>query len=161
MDKLTPSQRSENMSRIRSTDTKPEMEVRRYLHAHGFRYSLHTKKLPGHPDICLSHWHTVIFVNGCFWHRHEGCRQATTPRSNTEFWENKFARNVERDKQVREQLTAAGWKVITVWECEVKKRLPDLPDMIRDNSKQNIAPGESSCQAIQQTATGHGAKVVS
>ena len=108
MDHLTPEKRSANMSRIRSKDTKPEMVVRRHLHALEVRYSLHSSKLPGHPDIVLPKWHTVIFVNGCFWHRHEGCRTATMPRSNVEFWQAKFDRNVARDKKERAALEAAG-----------------------------------------------------
>ena len=131
MDRITPEQRSYTMSRIRSKDTKPELVVRRHLHALGFRFRLHTAKLPGHPDIVLPKWHTVIFINGCFWHRHEGCRLATMPKSNVEFWETKFARNVARDARELEALAAAGWRVIVLWECEVKTRLQTLPDEIR------------------------------
>lgn len=134
MDRLTPEERSELMSKIRSKDTKPELIVRKHLHALGFRYRLHPKKLPGHPDICLPKYNTVVFVHGCFWHRHEGCKIATTPKSNVEFWETKFRRNVERDLRVREQLQQLGWRVLVVWECELKTRLPSLPDEIRDSS---------------------------
>jgi len=136
MDKITKEQRSYTMSRIRSKDTKPEMLVRLHLHALGFRYRLHDSKLPGHPDIVLPKWHTVIFVNGCFWHRHEGCKVATTPKSNIDFWQAKFARNVARDIKEHNALESAGWHVIIVWECEVKKRLGTLPDEIR-NIKQD------------------------
>lgn len=132
MDRISPEQRSEVMSRIRSKDTKPEMVVRRHLHALGFRYRLHSSKLPGHPDIVLPKWHTVIFVNGCFWHRHEGCKTATMPKSNVEFWQAKFDRNVARDKKEHAALEAAGWHVIVIWECEVKKRLDRLPFIIRN-----------------------------
>lgn len=129
---FTIEQRSEVMSRIRSKDTKPEMVVRRHLHALGFRFRLHSSKLPGHPDIVLPKWHTVIFVNGCFWHRHEGCKTATMPKSNVEFWQAKFDRNVARDKKEHAALEAAGWHVIVIWECEVKKRLDRLPFIIRN-----------------------------
>jgi len=132
MDKFTKEKRSEVMSHIRSKDTKPEMVVRRHLHALGFRYSLHSSKLPGHPDIVLTKWHTVIFVNGCFWHRHEGCKTATMPKSNVEFWQAKFARNVARDQKEHAALEAAGWRVIVLWECEVKKRLDNLPSLIKN-----------------------------
>jgi len=97
----------------------------------GFRYRLHSSKLPGHPDIVLPKWHTVIFVNGCFWHRHEGCKAASTPKSNVEFWTAKFQRNVSRDKMEHAALEAAGWHVIVIWECEVKKRMEELPSIIR------------------------------
>ena len=108
MDTISPEKRSEVMSHIRSKDTKPEMVVRRHLHALGFRYRLHSSKLPGHPDIVLPKWHTVIFVNGCFWHRHEGCKTATMPKSNIEFWTAKFERNVARDKKEHEGACSAG-----------------------------------------------------
>lgn len=127
MDTLSPEKRSEVMSHIRSKDTKPEMVVRRHLHALGFRFRLHSHKLPGHPDIVLPKWHTVVFVNGCFWHRHKGCKTATMPKSNVEFWQAKFDRNVARDKKEHAALEAAGWHVIVLWECEVKKRLETLP----------------------------------
>ncbi|MBR6060419.1 MAG: very short patch repair endonuclease [Lentisphaeria bacterium] len=130
MDTLTPEQRSATMSKIRSKNTKPEIVVRHHLHALGFRYRLHSSKLPGHPDIVLPKWHTVIFVNGCFWHRHEGCKVATMPKSNVEFWTKKFKRNVARDQKEHADLEAAGWRVIVVWECEIKKRLAQLAEEI-------------------------------
>jgi len=136
MDTITPEQRSYTMSRIRSRDTKPEMIVRRHLHALGLRYRLHDSKLPGRPDIVLPKWHTVIFINGCFWHRHEGCKIATMPKSNVEFWQAKFERNVERDAKGQKALRAAGWHVIVIWECEVKKRLETLPNEIRERLAQ-------------------------
>ena len=108
MDKITPEQRSYTMSRIRSKDTKPEMLVRRHRHALGFRYRLHYSKFPGHPDIVLPKWHTVIFVNGCFWHRHEGRKAASTPKSNVEFWNAKFERNVACDRKEHAALEAQG-----------------------------------------------------
>lgn len=122
-DRLTPEQRHNNMSHIRGKDTKPEMLVRRWLWSHGYRYRLHCRQLPGKPDIVLHRYRTCIFVNGCFWHGHEGCRSYTVPKSNTEFWEAKVARNRERDAEVLRMLEAMGWHCVTVWECELKPSL--------------------------------------
>lgn len=107
------------MSQIRSVNTGPEIIVRKQLHAAGYRYRLHVKSLPGRPDIVLPRYRTVIFVHGCFWHRHEDCRNAATPRTRPAFWQEKFAKNIERDRLVSSLLIAAGWKVEVVWECEV------------------------------------------
>ena len=126
MDRITPERRSKVMRRIRSKDTKLEMVVRHHLHALEVRYRLHSSKLPGHPDIVLPKWHTVIFVNGCFWHRHEGCKTATMPKSNVEFWQAKFDRNVARDRNEHVTLQAASWRVIVPWKCEVHNRLNSL-----------------------------------
>ncbi|ADZ72761.1 very short patch repair endonuclease [Polymorphum gilvum] len=120
VDFLSPSERSERMSRIRSSNTAPEVALRRAMHALGFRFRLHSKGLPGKPDIVLPRYKTVIFVHGCFWHRHRGCKVATTPKTNTEFWVEKFDRNVARDARTREQLERLGWRVIVVWECELR-----------------------------------------
>ena len=119
-DKISPSHRSWNMSRIKSKNTKPELRLRSFLHGLGFRFRVNRKDLPGKPDIVLPKYKTVIFVHGCFWHRHEGCKNATMPKSNTDFWEKKLAANIERDQRVKSELEALGWKVITVWECELK-----------------------------------------
>ncbi len=119
VDFLSPSERSERMSRIRSSNTSPEVALRSALHALGFRFRLHRKDLPGKPDIVLPGYRTAVFVHGCFWHRHNGCKIATTPKSNTEFWVEKFARNVARDARSRELLEAQGWRVIVIWECEL------------------------------------------
>ncbi|MCF1448552.1 DNA mismatch endonuclease Vsr [Agrobacterium vitis] len=119
VDTLTPAQRSERMSRIRSRDTKPEIALRKALHGLGFRFRVHKTGLPGKPDLVLPKYHCVIFVHGCFWHRHPGCKVATMPKSNTEFWADKFTRNVDRDKRVQKQLEEDGWHVIIVWECDV------------------------------------------
>lgn len=108
------------MSRIKGRDTGPEMRLRSLLHRAGFRFRLHPKELSGKPDIVLPKYHAVIFVHGCFWHRHDGCRNATTPSTRTDFWQAKFDGNVERDKRNRAALETAGWTVITVWECELK-----------------------------------------
>ncbi len=116
----SPATRSYNMSQIKGKDTKPEILVRHYLHAHGMRYRLHDRNLPGKPDIVLPKYRTVVFVHGCFWHRHEGCRYFVVPKTRTEFWLNKIGRNVANDERQQNELTAAGWKVLTVWECELK-----------------------------------------
>ena len=114
--------RSINMSHIRSTNSKPEEIVRKYLFAEGFRYRKNVKKLPGCPDIVLPKYKTVIFVNGCFWHKHD-CPRFVWPLSNQDYWRPKILRNVERDNQSRKELETLGWKVITVWECELKKNV--------------------------------------
>ena len=122
--------RSENMRRIRSKDTKPEMELRSALHRAGFRYGLNNKKVPGHPDIWMAKWNTAIFVNGCFWHRHTGCKYAYTPKSRTEFWTAKFEANVRRDEEVKKQLAEQGIRQLVVWECSLKKE-QDIADRVR------------------------------
>ena len=114
--------RSMNMSRIRSTNSKPEEIVRKYLFSKGFRYRKNVKKLPGCPDIVLSKYKTVIFVNGCFWHKHD-CPRFVWPSSNQEYWKPKILRNVERDKNNCRELSSKGWNVITIWECELKKKV--------------------------------------
>lgn len=123
MDNLSPERRSWNMSRIRGKDTKPELVVRSMLHRMGLRFRLHRKDLPGKPDIVLPKYRTVIFVHGCFWHRHRNCRFAYTPKTRQEFWQQKFVGTVERDKKKAKQLRRLGWRVMTVWECET--RSPD------------------------------------
>lgn len=113
-------QRRANMAAIHGRDTKPEMVVRRWLWHHGFRYRLNYRWLPGKPDLVLRKYRTCIFVNGCFWHGHEGCRYYTVPKTNTEFWVNKVKRNQERDRKVRDELALMGWRTITIWECDLK-----------------------------------------
>lgn len=112
--------RSRMMAGIRGKDTKPELALRRFLHARGFRYRLHTKNILGSPDIVLPKFNAVIFVHGCFWHRHTGCRYASAPSTRSEFWTAKFAANVMRDTSVRLALCKAGWRVATVWECALR-----------------------------------------
>ena len=137
-DTLSQTQRSYNMSRIRGKNTKPEILVRKGLHARGFRFRLHDKKLPGSPDIVLPKYGVAIMVNGCFWHGHKGCRYATKPKTNVEFWETKIARNRHRDEVTNAHLEALGWHVITVWECELRgesilaSRLDELAEEIRE-----------------------------
>ena len=137
-DTLSQTQRSYNMSRIRGKNTKPEILVRKGLHARGFCFRLHNKKLPGSPDIVLPKYGVAIMVNGCFWHGHKGCRYATKPKTNIEFWEAKIARNRHRDEVTTAHLEALGWTVITVWECELRNssqlddRLNALAEEIRN-----------------------------
>lgn len=120
VDRLSKEHRSWNMSRIGSCDTKPEKIVRSLLHRLGYRFRLHRRDLPGRPDIVLPKFKTVIFVHGCFWHRHQGCRYAYTPKSRETFWSNKFAQNVARDRRDQKDLCDAGWHVIIIWECETR-----------------------------------------
>jgi DNA mismatch endonuclease, patch repair protein len=123
MDVLTPEQRQRNMSRIRGKDTRPEMIVRRLLHNAGYRYRLHRRDLPGKPDLVFVSRRSVVLVHGCFWHRHS-CRYGRVkPHTNATFWENKISENVARDRRNRRALRAAGWHVLTIWECETKDRL--------------------------------------
>jgi len=119
-DRVSPERRSWNMSRIRGKNTKPEVLLRSLLHRRGFRFRLHSADLAGKPDLVLPRHRTVIFVHGCFWHRHQGCPYTTTPKSRTEFWQDKFKRTVERDRQKQSELEHAGWRVLIVWECELK-----------------------------------------
>lgn len=118
MDKLTKEHRSWNMSQIRSSDTMPERRVRSVLHKMGYRFRLHRKDLPGKPDIVLPKYKLVIFVHGCFWHRHRNCKYAYSPKSRIEFWRQKFADNVSRDRKVTHQLRKSGWRVAIIWECQ-------------------------------------------
>ena len=134
--------RSMNMSHIRSTNSKPEEIVRKYLFSQGFRYRKNVRKLPGCPDIVLAKFNTAIFVNGCFWHKHD-CPRFVWPSSNQEYWIPKIQRNVERDKKNVADLQALGWNVVIVWECELKKavreeRLKTLVDSIRQNEKNQM-----------------------
>lgn len=123
MDIKSKEARSYNMSRIRSKDTKPEEIVRKYLFSQGFRYRKNDARLPGTPDIVLPKYKTVIFVNGCFWHAHEGCKYFVWPKNNAGFWKKKIESNVLRDKNNYEELVAMGWRIVTIWECELKKNI--------------------------------------
>ena len=126
MDNKTAKQRSENMSHIRSSNTKPEEIVRKYLFAHGFRYRKNDKRYPGKPDIVLPKYRVQIFVHGCFWHQHYGCKYAAIPKSNQEYWLPKLKRNVSRDISIRESAGSSGWHLIIVWECALKKACRDV-----------------------------------
>lgn len=132
MDVFTAEKRSNVMSRIRGRDTRPEMIVRRLAHRLGYRFRLHRRDLPGRPDLVFPSRRKVILVHGCFWHRHPGCRHATTPATNAAFWRSKFARNTERDRRVLQSLRTAGWDPLVVWECETRD-VDRLASMIVDH----------------------------
>ena len=121
----SPSVRSYNMSRIKGRNTKPEMLVRKYLFSKGFRYRLHVKSLPGKPDIVLPKFKTVIFIHGCFWHGHQGCRYFVIPKTRTEWWIDKINGNIKNDKINREKLAIEGWRMIVLWECMLKPKTKD------------------------------------
>ena len=129
-DKLTPEKRSWNMSQIKGKDTKIEVEVRKYLFSKGYRFRKNDKRYPGKPDIVLPKYHVAIFVHGCFWHRHEGCKDATTPKTRTEFWLEKFDKNVKNDQIKQKKLRELGWKVIVIWECELKRSFQETMDKV-------------------------------
>ena len=130
-DNHTAEQRSRNMSAIRGTNTEPEKIVRAFLHKKGYRFRLHQKDLPGKPDIVLKKYRTIIEVRGCFWHRHPGCKYTTTPRSNKEYWESKFKTNIERDQKNFQKLLNMNWKVIIIWECELRHNEGKLDEIIQ------------------------------
>ena len=121
MDKHSKETRSYNMSRIKSSGTKPEELVRKYLFSRGLRYRKNVKDLPGRPDIVLPKYKTVVFVNGCFWHGHSGCKYFVMPKSNVEFWQEKISKTVMRDNETYEKLVELGWNVLLIWECQLKK----------------------------------------
>lgn len=127
MDTFSSHERSAIMRRVHGKDTVPEIQVRSILHRLGFRYALHKKDLPGAPDIVLTRHRTVVFVNGCFWHRHRGCKRASTPASRQDYWLPKFERTIARDKSAKRLLRKLGWRVIIVWECELRD-----PDRLRE-----------------------------
>lgn len=134
----TPEQRSYNMSRIRGKNTKPEELVRKYLFSQGFRYRKNDARLPGKPDIVLPKYKTVIFVNGCFWHAHEGCKYFVWPKNNADFWKKKIKGNIQRDNSNYRLLTHQGWKIIVVWECELKKKVVEqtLEKLVKEIKKE-------------------------
>lgn len=125
MDIKSPSERSKNMAAIHSRNTKPEVYLRKLLFARGYRYGLNSKTVPGHPDIYLKKYNTAIFVNGCFWHRHEGCKYAYMPKSRVEFWQKKFESNIKRDLKVKQELADMKVKQLVVWECTIKETKKD------------------------------------
>lgn len=132
VDPFTPQKRSETMSRVKSRNTKPELRVRSALHRLGYRFRLHRKDLPGKPDVILPKYGTAVFVHGCFWHQHPGCRKATMPVNNRDYWEAKLRRNVERDDKARRALEDLGWRVVTLWECEIPRKDDELRERLRD-----------------------------
>ncbi len=132
MDVVNKQTRSKMMSNIKSKNTKPELTIRSLLHQKGFRFRIHDKNLPGKPDIVLKKYNAVIFIHGCYWHRHENCKLASTPRQNVEFWNKKFSDNMRRDSEVFYQLKLLGWRTAVIWECSIrdKKNLPDYVDRL-------------------------------
>ena len=121
MDTITKEQRSRNMAAIHSVNTIPEIYLRKLLFSKGYRYSINFKKLPGHPDIYLRKYNTAVFIHGCFWHRYEGCKYSSTPKSKVEYWNKKFEMNINRDRVVKEELKNANVKCLVIWECSIKK----------------------------------------
>jgi DNA mismatch endonuclease (patch repair protein) len=145
-DIVSPGKRSDMMSGIRGKDTKPEIIVRQLLHRLGYRFRLHRKDLPGKPDIVLSKWHTVIFVNGCYWHGHEDCHLFRPPKTRTEFWTNKIAGNQARDERNHAALRDAGWNVVVIWECAVSKKLRLLDEQLEKAISAALASSNSLTQ---------------
>ena len=130
MDRLTPEKRSWNMSRIKEKDTSIEVKVRKYLFSKGFRYRKNDKRYPGKPDIVLPKYKTVIYVNGCFWHMHSGCKQGRLPKSNIDYWKEKLEKNVSNDELHLKQIKDMGWTPIVLWECELKKKFDDVMEAL-------------------------------
>ncbi len=143
-DHVSKEKRSENMSRIHGKNTKPELLVRHSLHKRGLRYLLHNENLPGKPDMTFPKYHTVLFVHGCFWHQHPNCKKASKPKSNSDYWREKFLRNKKRDEEVVNILESEGWKVIIIWECEIPNSFADsywefLAGKIRNHRGQSLS----------------------
>ena len=144
-DRLTSQQRHNCMSNIHSKNTKPELMVRRWLWSHGYRYRLNVKGVPGKPDIVMRRYRTAIFVNGCFWHGHEGCEKFKMPKTNVEFWDTKIRKNQERDKQNYQILQDNGWQVLVLWECQLTKKfiettMQEVEVMLHDYCLKTIGP---------------------
>ena len=139
----SPETRSFNMSQIKGKNTKPEEQVRKYLFSRGYRYRKNVSNLPGKPDIVLPKYKTCIFVNGCFWHKHEGCKYFVWPKNNAEFWKKKITGNVERDLRQQNELRLLGWKVVVIWECELKKdRFNETMASVEDKIRNSVTiPG--------------------
>ena len=147
-DIVSKEQRSKNMSAIRSRDTKPEVYLRKLLFAEGYRYRIAEKSVPGHPDIFLRKYNTAIFVHGCFWHRHQGCKYAYTPKSRIDFWQKKFADNVKRDAAVKDELRKQNIKCLIVWECTIKRMMktPKAESEIIKRCKDFMLSGEQTLE---------------
>lgn len=141
-DKISPEHRSWNMSQIRNRDTKIEIKVRTFLFSKGFRFRKNDKRYPGKPDVVLPKYKTIIFVNGCFWHQHKGCKNATIPKTRTEFWKNKLINNVRSDAKNIQLLKETGWNVITIWECELKTNFDGKMNEIIEEIKNNLRTKE-------------------
>ena len=156
-DIVSPEKRSQNMSAIRSKNTKPEMYLRKLLFAQGYRYRIADKSVPGHPDIFLRKYNTAIFVNGCFWHRHPGCKYAYTPKSRVEFWQKKFDDNVRRDSVVKAELLEHGIKLLTVWECAIRRMQRDKIEEERALAKIIffIKSNEKNAEIMQKLCRAH------
>lgn len=160
MDRLDKDKRSKVMAKIRSKNTKPEITLRKALYKKGIRYRVNYKKIPGTPDIVLTKYRTAIFINGCFWHGHENCKIAHIPKTNTTYWENKINKNKERDKNTTLQLLAMGWKVLTIWECEINNsnmenlilNIRTIMNKITTPTFQKIKVYEQVAETIQQVA---------
>ena len=148
-DIMTPEQRSRCMAAIKGKDTKPEMIVRKYLFSRGLRFRVQVRKLPGTPDIVLPKYKTAIFVNGCFWHGHEGCKYFRLPKSNVEFWKEKIERNIERDKESMQALFDLGWKVVRVWECELRNKANREETLNKIYT--SITSPDGSCYSFEET----------
>ncbi len=148
-DVKTPEQRSRNMAAIKGKDTKPEMIVRKYLFSRGLRFRVQVRKLPGTPDIVLPKYKTAIFVNGCFWHGHEGCKYFRLPKSNVEFWKEKIERNIERDRESMQALLDLGWKVVRVWECELRNKANREETLNKIYT--SITSPDGSCYSFEET----------
>ena len=153
-DVLTPDQRHRNMVAVRSASTRPEQKLRHALWQKGFRYRLNEKRLPGRPDIVLPRYRTVIFVHGCFWHGHKDCKNYTVPKTNTDFWVAKVARNQERDQEVWRKLEAKGWSVIIVWECQLKKA--NLDETVGRVAAEIVQNGEAYREAQEERRKARG-----
>ncbi|MGE3821552.1 MAG: very short patch repair endonuclease [Isosphaeraceae bacterium] len=146
MDSVSPERRSEIMARVTAKNTRPEVAVRRLLHGLGYRFRLHRKDLPGRPDVALPKWRTAVMIHGCFWHRHVGCPHTRTPKSRLDFWTAKFDENVRRDERAREALESLGWRVLVIWECELKD-VATLTRRIDAFIKGNVCDQSSSSPA--------------
>lgn len=141
MDSLTPAKRSWNMSRIRGRDTKPELALRSALHRLGYRFRLSDRNLPGRPDIVLPKYKTAVFVHGCFWHRHKGCKYAYNPKSRVEFWQHKFEENTARDERNINDIRSNGWIPVVVWECQIKHDLDSCIRLLTEQLHSSIRCG--------------------
>ena len=146
---MTAEQRSRCMAAVKGKDTKPEMIVRKYLFSRGLRFRVQVRKLPGTPDIVLPKYNTAIFVNGCFWHGHEGCKYFRLPKSNVEFWKEKIERNIERDKESMQALFDLGWKVVRVWECELRNKANREETLNKIYT--SITSPDGSCYSFEET----------